>query len=216
MSDRRCARVDRRAIRTRNNLARAVIRLGQERGVDRLTVGELSRVAGVSRSAFYAHYGSLEDYLSRSFAAMLENLAANAQHRAGRDDRRLLQCELILDHVAAAPKYVAVISRSRHRPRMLLAGEERLRRHVEARLLEQRPHLANAARCDIARFVSGGFIAMLRHWMESGMATPPEVFRSRFESLIDRFELSFDRRPGVQLPVPDAAVRHSLAWGETP
>lgn len=186
MSDSRRARVDRRAIRTRNNIARAVIRLGQELGLDRLTVGQLSEAAGVSRSTFYAHYGSLEDYLSRSFATMLENMAAHAEHRAGPADQRLLQCELILDHVAAAPGYVAVISQSRYRPRMLIAGEERLRRVLEARLQVFRPRLTAGARSDAARFVAGGFIAMLRHWMESGMTTPPAEFRARFEALIDR------------------------------
>ncbi len=186
MSDSRSARVDRRAIRTRNSIARAVIRLGQELGVDRLTVRDLSQAAGVSRSTFYAHYGSLEDYLSRSFAAMLENMAMHAEHRAGPDDQRVLQCELILEHIAAAPGYVAVISRSRYRPRMLIAGEERLRRVVERRLELFRPRLTPVARSDAARFVAGGFVAMLRHWMESGMATTPGEFRTRFEALIDR------------------------------
>src|SRR5687768_3577123 len=169
MSDSRRARVDRRAIRTRNSIARAVIRLGQEGGLDRLTVGALSRAAGVSRSTFYAHYGSPDDYPSQSLAAMLANLSAHAQQRRGPVDPRLLQCELILDHIAAAPGYVDVISRSRYRPRMLAAGEERLRRVVESRLQLFRPRQAAGARSDTARFVAGGFIAMLRHWMESGM-----------------------------------------------
>ena len=184
MSDSRSARIDRRSARTRNDIARAVIRLGQERGVDRLTVGELSRAAGVSRSTFYAHFGSLEDYLLRSFGTMLEQMAAHAERLAGEEDRRLLQCELILDHVAGAPGYVSVISRSKYRPRMLLAGEQRLQRHVEARIQRLRPRLTKPERTELAHFVAAGFIAALRRWMESGMKQSPVEFRHRFESLI--------------------------------
>ena len=186
MSGTRPARVDKRAVTTRNNIARAVIRLGAERGVDRLTVGELARAAGVSRSTFYAHYGSLEDYLSRSFATMLEQMAAHAAREAGRGSGQLLHARTIAEHVAGAPGYVAVISRSRFRPRMLLAGEERMRRHFEGRLAELRPGLPAAERAAIARFAAGGFIALLRDWMESGLALPPDEFCRRAEALVDR------------------------------
>ena len=82
--------VDERVLRTRANIADAVIRIGQERGVDDLTVGELVREAGISRSTFYAHFGNLEHYLSQSFANMVEGMAAHGAYDAGPGDTRLL------------------------------------------------------------------------------------------------------------------------------
>ena len=185
MSRKRTA-IDERALRTRTNIARAVIRIGQERGVDDLTVGELAREAGISRSTFYAHFGSLDHYLSQSFANMVQGMAAHDAHEAGPDDRRILHVRRILDHVAVAGRYADEISQSRHRPRMLAAGEERLRRHIDARLVRLRPHLVESDRVALARFVAAGFIALLRSWMERGRKQPPEVVQQQFEAIIER------------------------------
>jgi AcrR family transcriptional regulator len=178
--------IDERVFRTRNNIARAVIRIGRERGVDSLTVGELAREAGISRSTFYAHFGSLEHYLSRSFAAMVEGMAAQGAREAGPGDMRMLHVRRILDHVAAAGAYAHAISRSRHRPRMLAAGEERLRHYLDIRLTAIRPHLSESDRGALARFVAAGFIATLRCWMERGMAQSPEAMQRQFEDITGR------------------------------
>jgi AcrR family transcriptional regulator len=183
---RKMTAIDERALRTRSNIARAVIRIGQERGVDDLTVGELAREAGIGRSTFYAHFGSLEEYLSQSFANMVEGMAAHDAHEAGPADRRILHVRRILDHIAAAGRYADEISQSRHRPRMLAAGEERLRRHVESRLARLRPHLAESDRAALARFVASGFISVLRSWMERGRKQPAEAMQQQFEAIIDR------------------------------
>lgn len=179
-------RIDERAMRTRNQIARAVIRIGTQRGVDRLTVGELAREAGVSRSTFYAHFGSLEDYLSQSFANMVAGYASHAARDAGPNDKRLLHVRLILEHVAAAPGYVAVISRSCHRPRMLMAGEERLGRLIDGRLRLLRPEMPQPDRSALAQFVAAGFISMLREWMESGLRRSVDDMESRFDSIAGR------------------------------
>jgi len=183
---RKMAAIDERVQRTRTNIARAVIRIGQERGVDDLTVGQLAREAGISRSTFYAHFGSFEHYLAQSFANMVEGMAAHAAREAGPDDRRILHVRHILEHVAAAGRYADEISQSRHRPRMLAAGEERLRRYIDGRLVSLRPHLAESDRAALARFVASGFIALLRSWMERGRKQSPEAVQQQFEAIIDR------------------------------
>lgn len=183
---RKYAAVDERVLRTRSNIAGAIIRIGQVRGVDGLTVGELAREAGISRSTFYAHFGSLEHYLCQSFANMVEGMAAHDAHDAGPDDTRLLHVRRILDHVYAAGKYAQTMARSRHRPRMHAAGEERLKRHIDNRLVKLRPAMAEAERAALARFVAAGFIALLRSWMERGLKQPPEMIEQQFEDIIGR------------------------------
>jgi AcrR family transcriptional regulator len=178
--------VDERVLRTRANIADAVIRIGQERGVDDLTVGELVREAGISRSTFYAHFGSLEHYLSQSFANMVEGMAAHGAYDAGPGDTRLLHVRQILDHIAGAGRFADVIAHSRHRPRMLAAGEERLRKHVDGRLIALRPAIPENERAALARFVAAGFIAILRSWMERGRKQSPEAVQRQFDEIVDR------------------------------
>lgn len=178
--------IDERAMRTRNRIATAVIKLGQQRGVDRLTVGELAREAGVSRSTFYSHFGSLEDYLSTSFANMVERMAAHSAVKAGDGDAQLVHVRVILDHVAGAPGYVAAISKSRYRQQMFLAGEQRLRRHIEARLEALRPRTTPPERRALARFIAAGFIGLLRDWMESGLRQSPAEVEAQFQAIVAR------------------------------
>lgn len=166
MSDRRA--IDRRAAKTRNRIADAIMNLRRDGTFDHLTVGELTAAAGISRSTFYAHFASLSDYLERSFGNMVEGHArAAAQSSAARNP--LLTVTSILAHVAAAPNHVAAISSSKYRPSMLAEGERRLALIIDERLREIRPELASAGRNAVATFVASGFIGLLRNWMESGM-----------------------------------------------
>lgn len=181
MSVKRAA-IDQRAIRTRNRIASAVIRLGSKRGVDSLTVGEIAREAGISRSTFYAHFGNLEQYFAQSFSNMLASMVAHAaaENPAGSE---ILPVRKILEHVAGAPDYVAAISRSKYRPKMFAAGEERLTKQVELRLAARQPDLAADERAAAARFIAAGFLGLLRGWMEGGMRRPREAFERDFAAL---------------------------------
>lgn len=180
------APIDQRALRTRNRIASAVIRLGPQRGVDALTVGEIAREAGISRSTFYAHFGSIEQYFAQSFANMLAGMAAHSA-REEPTTAQLLPIRRILAHVSGAPDYVAAISRSKYRPKMFAAGEDRLTHQVNARLAALRPNMSATQRAATARFVAAGFLGMLRHWMEGGMRRPHEEFERDFAMLAERF-----------------------------
>ena len=179
-----CGAIDERALRTRNSIAAAVIRLGPRRGVDRITVGELAAEAGISRSTFYAHFGSFEDYLTRSFAGMVERLAAQAAAETPVAEAPLLCTQYILKHIYGAPNFVAAATASRHRAAMFAAAEKRLTAHLEQRLCLLRADAGMRRRAALARFVAAGFIGLLRSWMELGMTRPPDDLRSDFEAMI--------------------------------
>lgn len=175
--------IDQRARRTRNQIARAIIGLGQRRPIDSIRVGELASAAGIGRSTFYAHYASIEDYLCRSFASMLEQ---HAMRDAQKPEAtcQALPIEGILNHVRQAGDYAAAISRSKHRPEMFAEGERRLRRLVDNRLVALAPSLTPAQRATRSTFIAAGFVAILRDWMESGMARPPEQVRRDFDNAV--------------------------------
>ena len=175
--------IDKRSMRTRNDIARAIIRLGPKRGLDAVTVSELAREAGISRSTFYAHFPSIEEYLAQSFATMIVGMAS---HGARDHSSPLLPVSLILAHVAGAPDYVAAVSRSRYRPAMFSRGEQRLAGYLEHRLADRRTELGKSERAATARFVSAGFVGMLRDWMETGMRKPAAEFERDFVNLVGR------------------------------
>jgi AcrR family transcriptional regulator len=173
--------VDRRVADSRNRIADAIIELGQRYPIDSLTVGQLAAHAGISRSTFYSHFASLGDYLERSFGNMIEGHARRAGADAQNRDQ-LLAVSSILAHVSNAPRYVAAISRSKYRPRMLAEGERRLAIVAEEKLRELRPDLSAARRMAMATFAAGGFMGTLRNWMEGGLVRPCRDLEADFQA----------------------------------
>lgn len=176
--------IDARTRRTRTALAQALMRLGGSKSVDDIDVSELVAAADISRSTFYAHFTGMRDFLCTSYSDML---AFSAMRGGAEPDGagKALATRLILEHVSNAGPFAKNIQQSRERPAMLAAGEARLRIVVENNLRTLAPFLHEAERRAAAKFVAGGFMGMLRSWMEGGMREAPEEIRARFELLTD-------------------------------
>lgn len=178
--------IDRRALRTRNRIGAAFLRLGGVGSIDRLRVGQLAREAGIARSTFYAHFAGIEDYLARSFADMLAGFAASGPPGL------ILSVTAILEHVAAAGPGATMIARHRHFPRMLIEGENALRRVAEARLAQRLPTLDPAERRALAIALAAAFLAMLRDWMEDPHGRDPAEIAVRLQRIETRLAGSAD------------------------
>jgi AcrR family transcriptional regulator len=178
------AGADARAQRTRRLLAQALLSLGAEGDVDAIAVGALVSEAGVARSTFYQHFASKDDFLVRSFVDMLAATeAATARHFPDRAD--ILPSRPLFRHVAAAGDSVRSLVKSEVYLRQMAAGEAKLRDIAEANLRRRLPEWSEGRRREAAVFIAGGFIALLRWWMESGLRQPPEKMQDTFERLVE-------------------------------
>jgi AcrR family transcriptional regulator len=174
--------IDKRARRTRALLAEALLSLGAETEIDDLAVGDLTTGAGVSRSTFYQHFASKDDFLVRSWVELLEATeAAYAKHLPARAD--IIASRPLFHHVAAAGDFVRSIVRSEIYPRQMAAGETKLRDIAEANLQRLEPSWSKERRRETAIYIAGGFVGLLRWWMESGLKRSPEDMQSAFERL---------------------------------
>ena len=85
--------MDRRALRTRQSLHQALIRLILERDYDEITVGDIADAANVGRSTFYAHFTDKDDLLrsgAGNLRAMLLQEHGSAVAGEDRPERRPL------------------------------------------------------------------------------------------------------------------------------
>jgi AcrR family transcriptional regulator len=172
--------IDERVLRTRNNIARAIVSLGSVRPIDSLRVGEICREAGIARSTFYGHFPSLGDYLETSYANMVANCAIRGgDEPLGRG--KVLAVHLILEHIHASRHYALSVEHSAHRPRMLVAGELRLRAIADKNLAVLMPDLNDEERATAATFIAGGFIGLLRRWTSAGLKESPDDIRRKFD-----------------------------------
>jgi AcrR family transcriptional regulator len=174
--------VDARALRTRWLLAEALISLGAAGSVDDLAVGELAGEAGVSRSTFYQHFASKDDFMVRSFVDMLG--AMDAAERLHFPERgAVLPAQPLFHHVAAAGDFARSVARSEVWPRQLAAGETKLRDIADANLRRKMTHWRDDERREAAVFIAAGLIGLLRGWVENGLKQPPERMQAAFERL---------------------------------
>lgn len=169
--------IDRRSQATRDAIGKAFLKLGGMRELDRLRVGDLASEAGIARSTFYAHYRGLDDYLARSFAAMLGQLARHEPSEA------ILPVRDILAHIDSAGEGARRLAASdRFRP-MLVEGELALRRVAAERLARRLPTLDAIERRSIATILAAGFMAMLRDGLQQPRSFQVVALAARFEAV---------------------------------
>lgn len=174
--------IDARAQRTRHLLATALMELGAENDVDELKVGDLIEAAGVSRSTFYAHFASKDDFMVRSFVDLL-SAAENAYAERFPDRTELFASKPIFHHVHEAGEFARRVAASSAFAPQMAAGELKVRALVEANLERQKPQWSADRRKETAIYVAAGFIGLLRWWMTSGLKQTPERMQEVFERL---------------------------------
>lgn len=177
--------IDRRAQRTRQLLALALLELGAEHGIDDLDVQSLADAAGVGRSTFYAHYADKDDFLARSFERLLDMLET-AESKADPARTALAPSRKLFAHVADARDFAAQINRSETHRTMLAAGELKLRQIITGNITRLVPHWTETQRTETAIYVAAGLMGLMRWWIDSGLKQTPEAMHATFERLAER------------------------------
>lgn len=177
--------IDARTLRTRHLLAEALMSLGAARGVDDLGVGEIVEEAGVARSTFYAHYTGKDDFLVRSFVNMIAATEVAVRERFP-DREELLPSRSLFLHVHQSREFASRVAKSEIFPAQMAAGEAKLREIVEINLGRFKPEWPRERRRETAVYVAGGFIGLLRWWMETGIRKTPDEMQAAFERLTRR------------------------------
>ena len=176
--------IDRRVARTRMLLADALMSLGAEHGVEAIEISALVEEAGIARSTFYAHYAGKDDFLIRSFVNMLA--ATENAHRAADPERKeVVPSASLFRHVHDARDFALRLTESEIFPHQMAAGEAKLREIAETNIARLNPDWSSDQRRDAATYIAGGFIGLLRWWMQSGLKQSPDQMQAAFQRLTE-------------------------------
>ena len=160
--------VDPRAQRVRARLRDAALALAHEVPVDRLTVGDIVGRAGVSRQVFYQHFGDRDDAVAYAFTAAFASATADI---AGDPGARIVALfDFAADHRAMYRNIVP----SAVTQRVVAAFRAELAPACEEIAAQGMPTVATVASLtpeSVSRFLVGGFMEVLRTWMEDPDAT---------------------------------------------
>ena len=159
---------DPRAERVRARLRQAAFALAHEGPVNALTVGDIVARAGVSRQVFYQHFRDRDDAVASAVSAAFA--AATADHSGNARTRILRLFDFAAEHRSAyrnvVPSSVTQRVVTAFRAELLPACEE-----IAAHGMQVLTTVASLTPESVTRFLVGGFMEVLRSWMEDPDST---------------------------------------------
>jgi AcrR family transcriptional regulator len=168
---------DPRAERVRTRLREAAFALAHERSVDELTVGDIVARAEVSRQVFYQHFRDRDDAVATAFtvafAAATADMGRFDGTAVGRGDARARILRLF-DFAAEHRSMYRNIVPSAVTQRVVTAFRAELQPACEEIAQHGMPVVSPIAGLtpeSVSRFLVGGFMEVLRSWMEEPDAT---------------------------------------------
>jgi AcrR family transcriptional regulator len=171
--------VDPRAERVRTRLREAAFALVHEHPVDRLTVGDIVSRAEVSRQVFYQHFRDRDDAVATAFTVAFA--AATADIGGDARTRILRLFDFAAEHRSMYRNVVpsAVTQRvvTAHRAELVPACEE-----IATQGMPVVTRIASLTPESVSRFLVGGFMEVLRSWMEDLDSTD---LRGRVSAALD-------------------------------
>jgi AcrR family transcriptional regulator len=168
--------VDPRAERVRARLREAAFTLAHERPVDEMTVGDIVARAKVSRQAFYQHFRDRDDAVATAFTVAFAAATADIRRADGTpvgDDARARILRLF-DFAAEHRSMYRNIVPSAVTQRVVSAFRAELQPACDEIAKHGMPVVSPIAGLtpeSVTRFLVGGFMEVLRSWMEDPDAT---------------------------------------------
>jgi AcrR family transcriptional regulator len=160
--------VDPRAERVRTRLREAAFALAHERPVDELTVGDIVARAEVSRQVFYQHFKDRDDAVATAFTVAF---AAATADITGDARARILG---LFDFAAEHRSMYRNIVPSAVTQRVVTAFRAELQPacgEIAAHGMPVVSPIASLTPESVTRFLVGGFMEVLRSWMEDPDST---------------------------------------------
>lgn len=173
--------VDPRAERVRTRLREAAFALAHEHPVDELTVGDIVARAEVSRQVFYQHFKDRDDAVATAFTVAFAAATADIGRLDGTavgDDDPRARILTLFDFAAEHRSMYRNIVPSAVTQRVVTA----FRTELQPACVQIATHgmpvvspIAGLTPESVSRFLVGGFMEVLRSWMEDPGSTDLSV-----------------------------------------
>lgn len=176
---------DPRVARSTWQLGDALVQLMLEREFPDITIEDILRRAGVSRSTFYAHYRNKNDVLYSSYERMfgaMEHLLTASPSGATRGLRVVPVAEFC-QHVGNAGDLITALQQSGHMDDMWDLACGFVAAMIERRIAPKEGVAPAVPPSLIARMLAGAFLEMVRWWLERKSNTTPQQLDDTFHEI---------------------------------
>lgn len=178
--------VDRRILRTRQMLRDALIDLIEERGLEGLTVRDLTQRAGLNRGTFYLHYRDIQDLLEQSKEEVLKGLTESVIRASERNcsgpgagkPTEITQPSAVgaFEYFARHSRFFAVMMGPNGDPCFFLDWKRAMMEDMRKKSMKYQPDDSQLSipRDYLVAYIVSAHLGVIQHWLESGMKLTPE------------------------------------------
>lgn len=165
-----------RVRRTRTLLRRALVELIEERGFDRLTVGEITERAMVSRAAFYRSYRDKYNLVEQIFDEAMEALLGTMTDGAGRPP--LERWVAFFEHIAIYHRLYRALLGKKGSPWFAARMQASLANMVTEHL-PRRPSSGGL----VSTILGAMFVQAITWWLENDQPSSPREIATQTAQL---------------------------------
>ncbi len=178
--------VDRRILRTRQMLRDALIDLIEERGLEGLTVRDLTQRAGLNRGTFYLHYRDIQDLLEQSKEEVLKGLTESVMRASERNcsepgtgnPQQITQPGAIgaFEYFSRHSRFFAVMMGPNGDPCFFLEWKKAMMEDMRKKSMKFQPDDSRLSipRDYLVAYIVSAHLGVIQHWLESGMKLTPQ------------------------------------------
>ncbi|MRN54716.1 TetR/AcrR family transcriptional regulator [Paenibacillus monticola] len=177
-------KIDRRKVRTKKLLRKALIEVMERKGAERITVSDLTKEADINRGTFYLHYMDSMDMLKQVKEEIWEGLR---QRMDKLDSHEYLQYAEKREPYPAMVKVVEYFGENADFFRVILGpkGDPSFAIRIKEFLKTQ--HLSKVLQIDLdisntiipydymVTSIASANLSILQHWIETGRQQPPSA-----------------------------------------
>ena len=177
---------DRRIIRTRKFLRKALIELLKEKPIGKITPTELCKIADINRNTFYSHYSSPEDLLHSLENELLSIIKKAVLECPDAVDATIAVCQAMRMHKDLCSVLLTRNADPEFNKKVFSLANKRNLDKLE----NEKNILDDQYRQMMSAFMVSGGSSIIQIWVESGMKEDPEKL-ARFIKNVSLYGTTF-------------------------
>lgn len=186
-------KMDRRKVRTKALLYKALLKVLEEKGPSRITVSDITENAGLNRSTFYLHYTDAIDLLERVKADIWAGLSERMKNLnpynylsyavKNEPDPAMVK---VIEYYGEHADFFKVILGPNGDPAFAVRIKEFLKEHHLSKILDIRPDLADTIvpKDYMIAYLAASNLSILLNWIETGMQQSPRTIALMITSIL--------------------------------
>lgn len=178
-------KLDRRILRTREQLGDALIELIMQKPFDSITVQDVLGRANIGRSTFYTHFRDKNDLFLSDVDDFMEHMATVLSKRSSESERVAPVQELFAHLAEMRPFYAALVASGRVHD-VLEIAQEHFARGIEQRFAEipRARSIPAEERGPLAHAHAGALLSLMTWWIDRKSPPPPAQMDALFHRTV--------------------------------